>query len=68
MSRKQRKHIRGKRGEAFLQIVRGIDRACILCVSRPKSTVSGLPVGDTLPVSHELPSSSFKHYISLPKR
>ena len=33
MSRKQRKHIRGKRGEAFLQIVRGIDRACILCVS-----------------------------------
>ena len=33
MSRKQRKHIRGKRGEAFLQIVRGIDRARILCVS-----------------------------------
>jgi hypothetical protein len=24
MSRKQRKHIRGKRGEAFLQIVRGV--------------------------------------------
>jgi transposase len=33
MSRKQRKHIRGKRGEAFLQIVRGIDRTRILCVS-----------------------------------
>jgi len=33
MSRKQRKHIRGKRGEAFLRIVRGIDRARILCVS-----------------------------------
>jgi len=33
MSRKQRKHIRGRRGEAFLQIVRGIDRAHILCVS-----------------------------------
>jgi hypothetical protein len=33
MSRKQRKHIRGKRGEKFLQIVRGIDRARILCVS-----------------------------------
>ena len=33
MSRKQRKHIRGKRGERFLQIVRGIDRARILCVS-----------------------------------
>jgi transposase len=33
MSRKQRKHIRGKRGEAFLQIVRGVDRARILCVS-----------------------------------
>jgi len=33
MSRKQRKHIQGKRGEAFLQIVRGIDRAHILCVS-----------------------------------
>ena len=33
MSRTQRKHIRGKRGEAFLQIVRGIDRARILCVS-----------------------------------
>jgi hypothetical protein len=25
MSRKQRKHIRGKRGEAFLQIIRGVD-------------------------------------------
>jgi transposase len=33
MSRKQRKHIRGKRGEAFLQIIRGVDRARILCVS-----------------------------------
>lgn len=33
MSRKRRKHIRGKRGEAFLRIVRGIDRARILCVS-----------------------------------
>jgi transposase len=33
MSRKQRKHIRGKRGEAFLRIVRGVDRARILCVS-----------------------------------
>lgn len=33
MSRKQRKHIRGKRGEAFLQIVRGVDRDRILCVS-----------------------------------
>jgi len=33
MSRKQRKHIRGKRGEPFLRIVRGIDRARILCVS-----------------------------------
>jgi transposase len=33
MSRKQRKHIRGKRGEAFLQITRGVDRAHILCVS-----------------------------------
>jgi transposase len=33
MSRKQRKHIRGKRGEAFLQMVRGVDRARILCVS-----------------------------------
>jgi transposase len=33
MSCKPRKHIRGKRGEAFLQIVRGIDRARILCVS-----------------------------------
>jgi len=33
MSRKQCKHIRGKRGEKFLQIVRGIDRARILCVS-----------------------------------
>ena len=33
MSRKQRQHIRGKRGEEFLQIVRGIDRARILCVS-----------------------------------
>lgn len=33
MSRKRRKHIRGKRGEAFLQIVRGMDRARILCVS-----------------------------------
>jgi hypothetical protein len=32
MSRKQRKHSRGKRGEAFLQIVRGVDRARILCV------------------------------------
>jgi hypothetical protein len=30
MSRKQRKHIRGKRGEAFLQIIRGVDRAWIL--------------------------------------
>ena len=33
MSRKQRKHIRGKRGEAFLQIIRGVGRARILCVS-----------------------------------
>jgi hypothetical protein len=33
MSRKQRKHLRGKRGEAFLRIVRGVDRARILCVS-----------------------------------
>jgi transposase len=33
MSRKRRQHIRGKRGQAFLQIVRGIDRARILCVS-----------------------------------
>jgi len=33
MSRKQRQHIRGKRGEAFLQIIRGMDRARILCVS-----------------------------------
>jgi transposase len=33
MSRKQRKHIRGKRGESFLQIVRDVDRARILCVS-----------------------------------
>jgi transposase len=33
MSRKRRQHIRGKRGQAFLRIVRGIDRARILCVS-----------------------------------
>jgi hypothetical protein len=33
MSRKRRQHIRGRRGHAFLQIVRGIDRARILCVS-----------------------------------
>ncbi|MBU1747061.1 MAG: IS110 family transposase, partial [Chloroflexi bacterium] len=33
MSRQRRQHIRGQRGQAFLQIVRGIDRARILCVS-----------------------------------
>ena len=33
MSRKHRKHLQGERGEAFLQLTRGVDRARILCVS-----------------------------------
>jgi transposase len=33
MSRKHRKHLQGERGEAFLQLTRGVDPARILCVS-----------------------------------
>ena len=33
MSRKKRTHLRGKRGQAFADKIRGIPLDCILCVS-----------------------------------
>ena len=76
MSRKRRKHIRGKRGEAFLRIAWGIDRARILCVSLDVSKYFHLVMmhdanGEIVTLSFEInifriPGRYFFHIFGIP--